>query len=291
MNTWVWYFASGRSIWAGLALMSLASLLYLLRSENCLRRSAAIVYLGGIILVYLSTTPLTLFVTLLIWSLTFTWALSILIRLKASKFKLALFFGTIGIAVITAFLELPFQRIPSIPKLQFESIYVVGDSVSSGIGGPAETAWPKRLEEHLGRPVINLAIAGATAQTALQRQLPKITHNNSLVFLEIGGNDLLNGTAPKDYEAVLSNLLEELTQQNHTIVWFELPRLLWHQQQGRIQRQLSQKYSVILIPRIFLADIFEGKELTSDAIHLTQRGHDVFAKKVFALFEGSRDDH
>ena len=189
------------------------------------------------------------------------------------------------------FLEFPFHRIPSIPKLEFESIYVVGDSVSSGIGGPTETPWPKRLEEHLDRPIINLAVAGATAQTALQRQLPKITHENSLVFLEIGGNDLLNGTVPEDYETVLGNLLERLRQQNHTIVWFELPRLVWHQQQGQIQRQLSQKYGVILIPRTFLADIFKGKELTSDAIHLTQRGHDVFAEKVFALFEGSEDGY
>lgn len=291
MNAWVWYFASGRSFWAGLGLIGLALLLYLLLFESGFRRVSAIAYFGGILFVYLSVTPLAWFVTMLIWVLSFAWLFITLIRRQTLTFSLPLVCGTIFTAAIVALLEFPFHRIPSIPKLEFESIYVVGDSVSSGIGGPTETPWPKRLEEHLDRPIINLAVAGATAQTALQRQLPKITHENSLVFLEIGGNDLLNGTVPEDYETVLGNLLERLRQQNHTIVWFELPRLVWHQQQGQIQRQLSQKYGVILIPRTFLADIFKGKELTSDAIHLTQRGHDVFAEKVFALFERSEDGY
>jgi lysophospholipase L1-like esterase len=192
--------------------------------------------------------------------------------------------GTLGFAAAAAGVEYRFARTPILPQRDWNAIYVIGDSISSGLGGAAETTWPKRLGQVLGRPVSNLAVAGATADSAVQRQLRQVTQPHSLVFVEIGGNDLLNGTEPEAYEASLRALLGELRQQNQTVVLFELPLLIWHRPYGRIQRQLAKEYGVILIRRTFLADIFSGPDLTSDSIHLTQHGHDVFAKTVYDLY-------
>ena len=289
MNALIWYFASGRSFWAGLALMGTASLVYWFIAGTVLRRVSALVYFAGVLFVFLSATPLSWFVSVGFWLFSSMWAVAVCIGRVPRRLTIPLVWGTVGVVVAATAAEYGYHCTPSILRSDWETITVVGDSVSSGIGGPGETAWPKRLEQLLGRPVNSLAVAGATTETAVRRQLPKITQTNGLVFLEIGGNDLLNNTPPDVFEAALGKLLEELVQHNHTVVLFELPRLIWHRQHGRIQRELARKYGIILIPRTFLADIFKGKELTSDAIHLTQYGHDVFAEKVYALFEGRID--
>lgn len=271
--------------------MGAAAILYLLLSGRILRRLCVIVFFMGTLLVYLSVTPLPQIVSMWVWLLIIAWGVAACIVPLSQAFRLSLVWGTLGFVAVAAAFEYRLARIPAILQREWKTIYVIGDSVSSGIGGPTETAWPVRLGQRLGRSVSNLAVAGATAGSAVQRQLPQVTQANSLVFLEIGGNDLLNGNEPEAYATSLRVLLGELRRQNQTMVMFELPRLIWHRPYGRIQRRLAQEYGVILIPRTFLADIFSGPNLTSDSIHLTQRGHDVFAKNVYDLLDGSNDGH
>jgi len=168
-----------------------------------------------------------------------------------------------------------------VPKIHISSsqrIYVVGDSVSAGVdSGPKH--WPAILGDSTKLDVVNLAKAGATASSAL-RQATAIGPGHSLVLLEIGGNDILGATNPKDFRAALDALLSRLMSDGHQVVMFELPLPPFCNAYGETQRLLARKYGISMIPKTCLANVFAKKDATSDGIHLTQAGQAALAGAV-----------
>jgi lysophospholipase L1-like esterase len=173
---------------------------------------------------------------------------------------------------------------PPLPS-NYQTIYVIGDSISAGIGGKAEKPWPLRLSETTGIDVINLAQAGATVHSALMKQVPRVNIRKQLILLEIGGNDLFGPTPIKEFKQDLNQIISTLLKENHTVVMFELPILPWQYRYTRIQRELADKYRIPLIPKRFLAGIFSHKQATSDLAHLTETGHKLMADKVRDLMQ------
>jgi acyl-CoA thioesterase-1 len=56
---------------------------------------------------------------------------------------------------------------------------------------------------------------------------------------------------------------------------------------GRIQRQLAEKYEVVLVPKHFFARLFATKGATVDLVHLSQAGHQLMAERVWNLLKDS----
>ena len=64
---------------------------------------------------------------------------------------------------------------------------------------------------------------------------------------------------------------------------FELPLLPWRISYGRIQRQLANKYGVLLIPKRYFTSVIWGREATSDGLHLLPEGERRMATLVASL--------
>ena len=173
---------------------------------------------------------------------------------KQTVFKVFL----IAFTLIVALWELPFHILPSISIDNINCTYVIGDSISAGMGDKDEQTWPVLLSEELDINIINLSMAGATAGSALKRQVPKVLGKENLVLLEIGGNDLLNYNSPEEYERSLTEIIKHLQESSSHCVWFELPLLPQYYIYGRIQRKLASKYSVTLIPKSALTSVFNN---------------------------------
>jgi acyl-CoA thioesterase-1 len=184
-------------------------------------------------------------------------------------------------------LEIPFHTSPSISIDDVDCIYVIGDSVSVGMGKEGEQAWPVLLEQQLGIKTINLAKAGATVESAL-KQASHVSDKNSIVILEIGGNDLLGNTPLDTFASSCGELLEKIGSYKQ-IIWLELPSLPQYYSYGRIQRKLAKEYNVTLVPKSVFARVFSRKGATSDGIHLTQKGHEFMAAELQKLFERDED--
>ena len=73
---------------------------------------------------------------------------------------------------------------------------MIGDSISAGIGNRDEQTWPKILRQKYKIEVIDVSVAGATVNSALKHQANQVKSDNSIVLLEIGGNDLFAPTQP-----------------------------------------------------------------------------------------------
>lgn len=88
-------------------------------------------------------------------------------------------------------------------------LLVFGDSLTSGHKLPPGTAFPDVLARRLHANgysdvlVYNGSVAGETTAEALQRLPSALQYGADLVIIELGGNDMLNGTDPR---LVYSNL-------------------------------------------------------------------------------------
>jgi acyl-CoA thioesterase-1 len=175
---------------------------------------------------------------------------------------------------------------PKLPNAEYENLYIIGDSIAAGIGGQNEQTWPKVLQQKYDVKVLNLAIAGATVRSAARKQATKVNRENSIVLLEIGGNDILQSNGTQIFNEGLRSILEQITSKNRLIVMLELPVLPWQSNYLKIQRKLAKDFNVILVPRRFFVSILSEKSATLDGIHLSETGHELMADELWAILGG-----
>jgi acyl-CoA thioesterase-1 len=213
---------------------------------------------------------------------------------KGPQTTKALRYATAAAWIGIVLLELPFQFAPRLPPLGNAPLFVVGDSVTAGMGGGNDRTWTSLLPPEIA--VHNLARPGATTATALQYQAPQIPAGARLVLLEIGGNDLLGGTSAAQFEHDLEALCLAICgpanrpeanrpAASRAVVMFELPLPPLANEYGRIQRRVAAKYGIRLIPKRVFIGVLTGDGSTLDSIHLSQAGHRRMAEVVAHLIE------
>ena len=273
----LWFCAGGHSFFAGIALLTITAIIHYKIQHKVFLLGIYLLYAIFVSAILLSSTPLSGFLYLLWIIILISW---LIIRNRQPKYAMHALCILIGINFGLVLMETPWHLQRTITVHNIQQIYVIGDSVSAGMGTQDEKTWPVLLSEKIDVPVTNLAIAGATAGSALKRQAPKVVGENNLVFLEIGGNDLLNHNAPERFEENMTEMVHHLRKSSNTIIWFELPLLPQYYQYGRIQRQLAKQLNIQLIRRSVLATIFSTEGNTSDGIHLTQNGQEMMSQKI-----------
>lgn len=178
---------------------------------------------------------------------------------------------------------------PTLRPADFRAITVIGDSVSVGVGG-SETSetWPAIVaREHLLQNQ-DLSHVGETAVSARKRAAAKPIAG-AVVIMEIGGNDILGTTTPRQFAEDLDALLGHLAAPDKQIVMFELPLPPFYHEYGRIQRATAAKHGVSLVPKRIFLSVIAGSDSTLDTIHLSQAGHQQMADVVWRLVQPAFD--
>ena len=89
------------------------------------------------------------------------------------------------------------------------TVVFLGDSITSGHRLSADVAFPSRLSQALGIPVVNAGISGDTTEGGLSRlERDVLAHRPRLVVVELGVNDVF-GRWPR--ERTVANL-QTITQ-------------------------------------------------------------------------------
>src|SRR5207248_7992037 len=142
---------------------------------------------AGLILVAVSATPLPAWFYFSAGPVTLAWiGVEGSTKTTCRRSRVWLRAAVLGIWWLGMAQELPFHRLPTVPRMGNPQVFVVGDSVSAGMGGEAET-WPKLLSRRHHVVVHDLSLPGADVATAL-RQAGQVSGPTSLVIAEIGGN-------------------------------------------------------------------------------------------------------
>ena len=283
----IWFCAAGYSFFFGVSFLIFAIILSTSRRKVLRDIIVYILVIVGIFSIFLSATPLALWFYI-IWTIAIVSWLFPLIRGRCRISKLStfltIFAAFLSIAAVVA--ELRFQLKPPLPEGKFEKLYVIGDSVSAGIGGLNEQTWPKIFHKKYGINVIDLFESGATIASAM-RQANQVDSENVIIFLEIGGNDLFGPTPYTIFEKDLKMLLETICSSKRTVVMLELPLQPWQIQYGMIQRRVARQFGIVLIPKRFFVSVLSPKGTTVDLAHLSPAGHKLMAEKVWCLLKDS----
>lgn len=173
--------------------------------------------------------------------------------------------------------EMRWYIIPSLPPGRLDQVYVIGDSLSAGVGNGVE-CWPQRIQHSHRVSVTSYAQAGATTAEA-RMQTEKLSDTPGVVVVLIGGNDLLHGRPVADFERDLDAVLRRSCGGGNRVVMLELPLWPWTTDFGRAQRRVAAAHGVPLIPKRRLASIVATS--TFDGLHLNDAGQEALAKTVW----------
>lgn len=173
--------------------------------------------------------------------------------------------------------EVPYHFTASTPQRSSRPIVVIGDSLSSGGFGEG-APWPAILAT--SRRVTNASQPSENVSLALRDvvSLLREATADTIVVLEIGGNDMLDRKPAAEFERDLHALVREAA--GRTVVMLELPVMPGMWRFGAAQRRVAQAAGVVLVPKRVLARVLTRPSNTVDGIHLTQRGHDELARAI-----------
>ena len=278
MNAFVLNLSDGTLCFVGLVMILVAQGGLLKVSRALYKSVLTIVVLVGAVLVLLSATPLALWVYI-VWGVLVLGGLVVLSNKTSSRhYKLSTYCILLAVSLAILIFELPYHFFP---KMHIESdvtIYVIGDSISAGIGTDHQ-CWPEVLGRVSNHKVVNLAKAGAKISTA-NVQAKAIAQGKSLVIIEMGGNDLLGGTTAKAFYESLDRVIASLSNAGHHILMIELPLIPFKNAYGKAQRSIAGKYNITMLPKRYFTKVFATQEGTLDGLHLSQSGHNLMAQII-----------
>lgn len=170
-----------------------------------------------------------------------------------------------------------------------------GDSLTAGLGLPADQAFPARLQAALkakGHDVLieNAGVSGDTTSAGLARLDWSVPQGTDGVILELGANDALRGINPAITEKALDSMLGRLKGRNIPVLLAGMlapPNLgpAYGAQFNAIYGHLAEKYQVPLYP-FFLDGVAGQPGLNQpDGLHPTSAGVDVIVEKMLPAVE------
>jgi acyl-CoA thioesterase-1 len=160
-------------------------------------------------------------------------------------------------------------------------LLVLGDSLSAAYGLTAQQGWVYLLAQQWQQnntpiEVVNAAISGDTTDGGLAR-LPRLLdlHKPTHLYIELGGNNALQGHNPRKIKQNLINMIElaELNNVEVIIQEMQIPTnygIRYTKAFTAIFHDLAKQFDIPLIP-FFLQDIaLDPKLMQRDGIHPTK---------------------
>lgn len=278
MNPIALSFANGSVYFVGLVMVLMCELLLMRYRNRIARTFLSVMIFLGVILIILSATPLAGWVYLA-WGIPAAIGFVLFRRESVStKQKFISIAAMITATIFLCAIEIPYHSPPKLIVPPKTTIYVLGDSISAGVGLNTR-CWPTVLGETTEFNVINLAQAGAKVKNAIA-QADQITVPNSLVIVEIGGNDMLSGTESSLFRSRLDLLISSLHKNGHQVLILELPLFPFQNTYGEAQRSIAKKYQSSLLPKRYFTRVLGIQKGTLDGLHLSQKGHDEMARII-----------
>ena len=286
MNPLVMHFASGWSFYSGIILILLSVVISLFDKTSLVKIIFRVGLVLGILAVFSSSTPLPYLPSLIFTAIFFFLILAHLDNYAMRKILVGLRILITLLCLIAALMEGGNWVVPQLPHGNFDKFYVVGDSISAGIGFQGERVWSELISRQHGIKAVNLSVGGATLSTAVSN-VDGIKDEKAFVILEIGGNDILRRTSLKKFEENLDKLLKKVCLPGRTVIMFELPLPPFNSRFCASQREICRRYGVYLIPRRIFSEILTGDVKSVDGLHLSNYGHEHMAETVWGIIGNS----
>jgi acyl-CoA thioesterase I len=174
-------------------------------------------------------------------------------------------------------------------------LVVLGDSLSAGLGLPAQDAFPAKLKKALQDKGIavdmtNAGVSGDTSSGGRDRLDWSVPEGTQGVIVELGANDALRGLDPDVTRAALSDIVAKLKARGIAVMLCGMlaPPNYGSDYAARfnpIYPDLAKKFDVPLYPFFLDGVAADAKLNQADGIHPTAAGVDIIVGKMLPTVE------
>ena len=174
-------------------------------------------------------------------------------------------------------------------------LVVLGDSLSAGLGLPAQDAFPAKLKKALqdkgvAVEMTNAGVSGDTSSGGRDRLDWSVPDGTQGVIVELGANDALRGLDPDVTRAALTDIVAKLKARGIAVM---LCGMLAPPNYGAdyaarfnpIYPELAKKFDVPLYPFFLDGVAADAKLNQADGIHPTAAGVDIIVGKMMPTVE------
>ncbi|HML08161.1 MAG TPA: arylesterase [Xanthobacteraceae bacterium] len=197
-------------------------------------------------------------------------------------------------AAICSALLLPGTVVPG-ASAEVVKVVALGDSLTAGLGLPANDGFVARLQAALAAKGItaqieNAGVSGDTASAGLARLDWSVPLGTDAVILELGANDMLRGVNPQVTRDALDAILRRLTERHIAVLLCgmrAMPNLGvdYVRSFERIYPELAGKYGVLFYP-FFLDGPAADLSLTqADGLHPNAAGVGAIVARILPRVE------
>jgi acyl-CoA thioesterase I len=194
------------------------------------------------------------------------------------------FLGTAGVLLIALCGSL------TLAAGRVSEVLAFGDSLTAGLGLPADAAFPSRLEARLRAEgtlvhVINAGYSGDTTTDGLARLDWSLAGKPDLVILELGANDTLRGIEPSLVRANLDAMITKIQASGAKVLLMGMraPTNWGEEYQhefDRVYPELAQAHGVTLYPFFLEGVAMDPKLNQPDGIHPNERGVAILVDRI-----------
>jgi acyl-CoA thioesterase-1 len=174
-------------------------------------------------------------------------------------------------------------------------LVVLGDSLSAGLGLPAQQAFPTKLQKALQAKGIevdmtNAGVSGDTSSGGRDRLDWSVPDGTEGVIVELGANDALRGIDPDLTRAALTDIVQRLKARKIPVMLCGMlaPPNYGAEYAARfnsIYPDLSKKFDVSLYPFFLDGVAADAKLNQADGIHPTAAGVDIIVGNMMPTVE------
>ena len=174
-------------------------------------------------------------------------------------------------------------------------LVVLGDSLSAGLGLPANEAFPAKLQKALKDKgldvdITNAGVSGDTASGGRDRLDWSVAQGTEAVIVELGANDALRGIDPAVTRGALTEIVTRLKARGIAVM---LCGMLAPPNYGSdyaakfnaIYPDLAKQFGVTLYPFYLDGVAADPKLNQADGIHPTAAGVDIIVAKMLPTVE------
>jgi acyl-CoA thioesterase-1 len=174
-------------------------------------------------------------------------------------------------------------------------LVVLGDSLSAGLGLPAQDAFPAKLQKALQAKgiavdMINAGVSGDTTSGGRDRLDWSVPEGTEGVILELGANDAMRGIDPDLTRAALTDIVQRLKARKIAVMLCGMlaPPNFGADYGARfnsIYPELAKQFDVPLYPFFLDGVAADAKLNQADGIHPTAEGVDIVVSNMLPTVE------
>lgn len=174
-------------------------------------------------------------------------------------------------------------------------LVVLGDSLSAGLGLPAQDAFPTKLQKALQTKGIavdmtNAGVSGDTSSGGRDRLDWSVPDGTDGVIVELGANDALRGIDPALTRTALTDIVQRLKARRIPVMLCGMvaPPNYGADYAARfnsIYPDLAKKFDVPLYPFFLEGVAADAKLNQADGIHPTAAGVDIIVGNIMPTVE------